>query len=155
MPESLIGNEFKFKVFFFFFFKFCRNTSSGWRSRRDIKENQSRTWGINELQGQRIPCEGYEDIGTAETNWLPHCRVWGMYHLVKRIVWRDTDNREDAYSRMGGIFIGDMARDTAYSLCFNDVWPYASLNQQWIYRIPCRIPYENASRTGVRILPNI
>ena len=35
-----------------------------------------------------------------------------------------SNNREDAYSRTGGIFI----RDTAYSLWFNEVWPYASLN---------------------------
>ena len=32
-------------------------------------------------------------------------------------------NREDAYSRMGGIFIRDTARHTAYSLWFNEVWP--------------------------------
>ena len=31
------------------------------------------------------------------------------------------------------------------------VWPYASLNHNEI----CRIPYENASRTGIRLLPNI
>ena len=37
-------------------------------------------------------------------------------------------NREDAYSRTGSIFIRDTARDTAYSLWFNEVWPYASLN---------------------------
>ena len=28
--------------------------------------------------------------------------------------------REDAYSRTGGIFIRDTARDTAYSLWFNE-----------------------------------
>ena len=31
------------------------------------------------------------------------------------------------------------------TLCF--------IESQWICRIPYRIPYENASRTGVRILP--
>ena len=36
------------------------------------------------------------------------------------------------------------------SLWFNGVWPYASLNHNEI----CRIPYENASRTGVRIHPS-
>ena len=34
-------------------------------------------------------------------------------------------------------------------LWFNEVWPYASLNHDEI----CRIPYENVSHTGVRILP--
>ena len=38
------------------------------------------------------------------------------------------NNREDAYSRTGSLFIRDTARDTAYSLWFNKVWPYASLN---------------------------
>ena len=33
------------------------------------------------------------------------------------------------------------------TLCF--------IESQWIYRIPSRVPHENASRTGVRILPNI
>ena len=37
-------------------------------------------------------------------------------------------SRENAYSRTGGIFIRDTARHTAYSLWFNEVWPYASLN---------------------------
>ena len=37
------------------------------------------------------------------------------------------------------------------SLWFNEVWPYTSLNHNEI----CRIPYENVSRTGVRILPII
>ena len=37
------------------------------------------------------------------------------------------------------------------SLWFNEVWPYASLNHNDI----CCIPYENASRTGVRGLPNV
>ena len=37
------------------------------------------------------------------------------------------------------------------SLWFNGVWPYASLN----HNEKCRIPYENASRTGVHILPII
>ena len=41
--------------------------------------------------------------------------------------WYD-QNREDAYSRTGGIFIRDTAGDTAYSMWFNEVWPYASLN---------------------------
>ena len=36
------------------------------------------------------------------------------------------------------------------SLWFNEVWPYASLNHNGICRIPCHIPYENASRTGLR-----
>ena len=36
--------------------------------------------------------------------------------------------REDVYSRTGGIFIRDTAGDTANSLSFNEVWPYASLN---------------------------
>ena len=36
--------------------------------------------------------------------------------------------REDVYSRMGGIFIRNTARDTAYSLWFNEVEPYAPLN---------------------------
>ena len=33
------------------------------------------------------------------------------------------------------------------TLCF--------IESQWICHIPCRIQYENASRTGVRILPNL
>ena len=61
--------------------------------------------------------------------------------------------RDDAYSRTGGIFIRDTAGDTAYSLWFNEVWP-CFIESQWICRIPSRIPNENASRTGVRILPN-
>ena len=45
--------------------------------------------------------------------------------------------REDAYSRTGGIFIRDTARDTAHSLWFNELWP----NQgQAIPRIIPRIP---------------
>ena len=35
---------------------------------------------------------------------------------------------DDAYSRTGGIFVRDTAQGTAYSLWFNEVWPYASLN---------------------------
>ena len=44
--------------------------------------------------------------------------------------------REDAYSRSGGIFIRDTALDTAYSLWFNEVWPYASLdhNEYAVFR---------------------
>ena len=41
---------------------------------------------------------------------------------------RTGGDREDAYCHTGGIFIRDTARDTAYSLWFNEVWPYASLN---------------------------
>ena len=50
-------------------------------------------------------------------------------------------NREDAYSRTGGIFIQDTARDTAYSLWFNEVWPYASLNhnEYAVSRAVCRM----------------
>ena len=38
-----------------------------------------------------------------------------------------------------------------FSLWFNKIWPYVSLNLNEI----CRIPYENASRTGDRNLPNV
>ena len=41
--------------------------------------------------------------------------------------------REDAYSSTGGIFIWDTARDTAYSLWFNELW---SNQGQAIPRIP-------------------
>ena len=55
------------------------------------------------------------------------------------------DSREDAYSRTGGIFIRDTARDTAwdtaYSLWFNEIWPYASLNhnEYAVYRAVSRM----------------
>ena len=42
-------------------------------------------------------------------------------------------NREDADSRTGGIFIRDTTRHTAYSLWFNEVWPYAS------YSVSCAV----------------
>ena len=44
--------------------------------------------------------------------------------------------REDAYSRTGSIFIQDMAWDMAYSLWFNEVWPYALLNHNE-YAVSC------------------
>ena len=45
---------------------------------------------------------------------------------------------------------------TGYGICIVIQWSIRSyfIESQWICRIPCRIPYENASRTGVRILPN-
>ena len=50
-----------------------------------------------------------------------------------------------AQSRTLGIFI----RDTAYFIVIQ-VWSYASPNHDRI----CRIPYENASRTGLQNLCN-
>ena len=43
--------------------------------------------------------------------------------------------------------------------CLPATWSNTSIRSyfiesQWICRIQCRFPYENASRTGVRILPN-
>ena len=37
-------------------------------------------------------------------------------------------SRDDAYSHTGGIFIPDTARDTAYSLWFNEAYGHTSLN---------------------------
>ena len=48
------------------------------------------------------------------------------------------------YGRGYGIFI---VIQWSMTLCF--------IESQWIYRISSRVPHENASRTGVRILPNI
>ena len=44
---------------------------------------------------------------------------------------------------------------TAYGIFIVIQWSIKSyfIESQWICRIPYRIPYENASRTGVRILP--
>ena len=54
----------------------------------------------------------------------------------------EVDSREVADSRTPGIFI----QDTAYFHC-------DSLNYKSQFMKTCRIPYENAWRTGVRNLP--
>ena len=59
-------------------------------------------------------------------SWITPTRLSrARKHRVRCSEW---NNREDAYSRTGSIFIRDTARDTAYSLRFNEVWPYASLS---------------------------
>ena len=44
----------------------------------------------------------------------------------------------------------------AYGIFIVIQWSMRSyfIESRWVCRIPCCIPYENASRTGVRILPN-
>ena len=44
---------------------------------------------------------------------------------------------------------------TAYGISIVIQWSMTLcfIESQWICRIPCRIPYKNASRTGLRILP--
>ena len=46
---------------------------------------------------------------------------------------------------------------TAYGIFIVIQWSIRSyfIESQWICRMPCRIPYENASRKGVRILPSL
>ena len=42
-----------------------------------------------------------------------------IMHIIPEL--KIINNKKDAYSRTGGIFIRDTARDTAYSLRFNEV----------------------------------
>ena len=53
--------------------------------------------------------------------------------------------REDAYSRTGSIFIQEYG--TAYGIFIVIQWSMTLrfIESQWIYRIPCCIPSENAS----------
>ena len=77
---------------------------------------------------------------------------WGFDHvLIQALHHMHSHKLLEPLGRMrtGGILIRDTARHTAYSLWFNEAQGHTSLNHNEI----CCIPYENASRTGLGILP--
>ena len=94
-----------------------------------------RLW-LNRIDTKPVTCSKSPKVPFAVTRHIFSCPVhfWvsSKYRLclkprVKHLLPRHY-NREDAYSRAGGIVIRDTAGDTAYSLWFSGVWPYVSLN---------------------------
>ena len=67
---------------------------------------------------------------------------WWRYHFGTNL---KVDIRESIHVVRG------CRNEKLGSLC-HQAWA-CFIESQWICRIPCRIPYENASRMGVRILP--
>ena len=69
--------------------------------------------------------------------------IFRVYDLVK--IWQVKDNKEDAYSRTGGIFIRDTAQD---SMKHKVTLHWITMNMP----NPVGYPVWSASRTGVHIL---
>ena len=102
------------------------------------------------INGCAMHCALRLNLRCFEITWS--CTCWIITHsqLYGSAGW-GVDNREDAYSRTGGNF--HMGYGTGCGIFIVIQWSIRSyfIESQWI----CRIPYENASRTGVRILPNL